>query len=223
MKISRTALLLTDMQRELTLRIAAAILLLSPIILTGGCATPAETLDKSFVQQIQTGQDRSAVRKLLGQPNSSSGGANGEAVEIYLYDEVVNSASSASSAARDLKVRTFSVRYNSAGQVEDSLLYESRTPVLLYHSSAYAGPTVTAEAASRIQTGVTTREELERTFQKPLVVNLHPRRWLELHWYQIEVGATVTHFGDEQGLHILVDDQGVVRNVVFNNTADRQH
>jgi outer membrane protein assembly factor BamE (lipoprotein component of BamABCDE complex) len=204
------------------LRLAAAILLLSPIILTSGCASPAETLDKSFVQQIQSGQDRATVRKLLGQPNWSRNGANGETADTYIYDEVVNSATSAAPSARDLKARTFSIRYDATGQVSETLLYESRTPVLAYHSSAYAGPTVTAEVASKIQAGVTTREELERTFQKPLVVNLHPRRWLELHWYQIEIGATVTHLGDEQGLHILVDDQGVVRDVAFYDTTDRQ-
>ena len=222
MKISRAGNAPADMQRQPILRFAAGILLLSPIILVTGCATPAETLDKSAVQQVQTGQDRTVVRKLLGEPNRSRNGANGETADIYVYDEVVNSASSASSAARDLKIRTFSVRYDSVGQVEDTLLYESRTPALVFRLTAFAGPSITSVDSAKIRTGVTTRDELERMFQKPQIVNLHPVRGLELHWYHVEVGTSAVHFEDESGLHVLVDDKGIVRTVELSNTADRQ-
>jgi outer membrane protein assembly factor BamE (lipoprotein component of BamABCDE complex) len=198
------------------------LILVALIALSGGCVSPAEQLDKSVVQQVHAGEDRSEVRKLLGSPNWVRRSANGETADTYIYSEAVFSTSSAASSARDLKARAFSIRYDTAGRAYETLLYESLTPALVYRSSAYAGPTVTAEALSQIRTGVTTREELERKFQKPLVVNLHPERWLELHWYQIEVDTTVTHFGDERGLHILVDDQGIVRDVTFSDTADRQ-
>jgi len=192
------------------------------IALVVGCASPAEQLDKSFVQQIHNGQDRSEVRKLLGPPNWSRRGAGGETADTYIYSEVVNSASSAASSARDLKVRAFSIRYDATGLATDTLLNESRTPALVIGGAAYAGPALTEKAVTQIRNGVTTREEVEKIFHKPLVVDLHPGRWLELHWYQVEVGTTVTHLGDEQGLHVLVDDQGIIRDVAFTDTADRQ-
>jgi outer membrane protein assembly factor BamE (lipoprotein component of BamABCDE complex) len=190
-------------------------------LVAAGCATSSELLEPSFVQQIHEGQDRSEIRKLLGPPNWSRGGTAGETADTYIYTEVVFSSTSASSSARDLKVRAFSIRYDVAGHVRETLFHESRTPAVLLRHSAYAGPNITAQDISSIRTGITTREQLETKFQKPLVVNLHPVRGLELHWYQIEVGASVTHLQDEQGLHVLVDEQGIVRNAESSSTSDR--
>ncbi|HTS19376.1 MAG TPA: hypothetical protein VMP11_17500 [Verrucomicrobiae bacterium] len=185
------------------------------------CSTPSETLEPSFVQTIATGQSRDEVRKLLGQPNWSRGLTGSGSADTFLYTELVNSSTSPFPSARDLKARAFSVRYDASGRVQKTLFYESRTPATMYHSSCFAGPQINDQAPSNIHIGVTTREDLERMFPKPLVINLHPVQGLELHWFQIAIGASFTHFEDEQGLHILVDDGGVVRDVAFHSTAER--
>jgi len=198
------------------------ILVMSLLALAAGCETPAELLDASFLQQIHAGQNRADVRKLLGPPNWSRNVPNAGSADTYIYTELVNSSSSSAPSARDLKVRAFSVRYDASGTVQDTLLEQSRTPATVYGGfSWYAGPKVTDQDVSSIRIGVTTREDLEKIFQKPIVVNLHPVKGLELHWYQIAVGASVTRREDEQGLHVLVDEQGVVRNAEFHSTNDR--
>jgi outer membrane protein assembly factor BamE (lipoprotein component of BamABCDE complex) len=195
---------------------------MSLLIAAAGCQTPAELLDPSFVQQIHAGQNRTDVCKLLGAPNWSRNVPNVGSADTYIYSELVNSSSSSSSSARDLTVRAFSVRYDASRAVQETLLEQSRTPAIIYGGfSMYAGPKVTDQDVSSIRIGVTTRADLEKIFQKPIVVNLHPVKGLELHWYQIAVGASVTHREDEQGLHVLVDEQGVVRNAEFHSTNDR--
>jgi len=206
--------------RQFTHRLAPAFAF-SIVVLTAGCETPSQSLEPSFVQQIHAGQIRNDVRKILGQPNWSRGLPGSGSADTFLYAELVNSSTSPFPSARDLKVRAFSVRYDASGTAQKTLFYESRTPATLYHSSCYAGPTITDQGPSNIHIGVTTREDLEKMFPKPLIINLHPVQGLELHWFQVEIGASVTHFEDEQGLHVLIDDGGVVRDAEFHSTADR--
>ena len=194
----------------------------SVLALVTGCETAGVRLEPSFVSQIHAGQTRAEVSKLLGSPNSSKHVSNDKTIDVYWYDEVVFSTSSASSSARDLSVRTFSIRYDPSGQVEKTFLYQSLTPVLIYHSSALRGTGVTADDASKIRVGVTTREELEHRFGKPLLATLSAGDGVQLDWYRIELGASVVRFETDRGLHALVDNQGIVRAVSFSDTTDRR-
>jgi len=187
-----------------------------------GCTSLRETLDSSLLEKLHTGQNRAEVLDVLGPPNSSAGGANGKTVDHYIHDELVFSASSAASAARDLKIRSVSVRYNASGKVERTLTYDSRTPAAAYRTAAYAGRQVNPLDISKIKIGTTTRRELEQMFQSPVIAILHPVGEVELHWIQIEVGTTFTHLQDVKGLHVIVDDQSIVRWSNYTDTSERR-
>ncbi len=190
--------------------------------LLAGCQTPGQRLEPSLVQQFRAGQDRREVRQVLGPPNWSQGLGGGKMVDTYFYDLVVFSTSSSSPSARDWKVRSFSIRYDDAGRIEKTLLYESLTPIQFYRRQAYAGPTITSADVARIKTGATTREELEKLYGNPTVVEVTGDDFLVLHWYHEEVGTSFRQFEQERGLHVIVDLDGIVRNLSYHDTSDER-
>ena len=191
-------------------------------ILAVGCVSPRESLKTTIIQQVHPGQTRAEVTKILGRPNWSQTSSNGKSGDVYVYDEVVFATRTASESARDLKVRTFSARYDSAGVVEETLLYECLTPAIVLSTTAFAGIAVKPQDLQRIRVGTTTQPELETMFKPPIVKCLHPMGGWELYWFQIDVGASVTHRQDVKGLDIVVDRDGIVRVANFNDTAERR-
>jgi hypothetical protein len=196
--------------------------LLVGLIILAGCVSPRESLQPSLTQQIHPGQTRAAVIQLLGNSNWSQTGANGKTVDVYVYDELVYATRTAAESARDLKMRTFSVRYDPAGTVEETLVYESLTPATVYNNRSFAGVTVKPLDLQRIHIGTTTRHELEAMFGLPVSEYLHPQGGRELSWFQIETGMNVTHRQDARGLYVAVDRDGIVRIANYNDTAERR-
>lgn len=190
--------------------------LLAVGLAVAGCATPIDQLDQSVMKQVQPGQSRSAVQRVLGKPTSNNRSANGRLVENYRYTATIYSESSASDAARDLKIRTVSIRYSPAEVVEETSYYESRTPAWFLMHTAYAGPKLPPEKISQIKIGTTTRAELEEWFGKPMLVELNAGGGLILRWFQVELGRSFINPDSTQGLHVLIDSNGVVR--TFNQT-----
>ncbi len=186
-------------------------LLVSCIVWVAGCATPVQELDSSTLQQVQKGQTRASVQQVFGKPPITRSGNNGKVVDTYYASQLVYSKSSASDRVRDLRIRSLSIRYSKAETVEETLFNESRTEAQLLPHSAYGGPNLPPEDVAKIHIGVTTREELERLFGKPMLVSLHPNGGVSLHWFQIELGTSFINPDSTKGLHVLLDLSGTVR------------
>jgi outer membrane protein assembly factor BamE (lipoprotein component of BamABCDE complex) len=193
-----------------------------PLVLVVGCVSPRETLDSGLTRQIRAGQTRAEVAQLLGKPNWTAHNANRKSVDVYVYYELVFSTHSASDAARDLKARTFSVRYDPEERAEETMTYESLSPAAVSRISTIAGRAVTADDLKKIQIGATTRAELEATLGPPIVAHLNPVGAFEMHWFQVLAGATVTHPSDSKELVVVVDDKGIVCRADFADTAERR-
>ena len=191
------------------------------VLLAASCVSPKECLHPSLTQQVKPGQTRADVIKLLGTSNWSQTGANGKTVDCYTYDELVYATRTASEAARDLKFRTFSVRYDPANLVEETLTYESTTPAIVYNTRAFAGIAVKPQDLQKIHVGTTTRQDLVAMFGQPVSESLHPHG-RELYWFEIQVGTSVTHRQDLKGLDIVIDGDGIVRVANFDDTHERR-
>lgn len=184
-----------------------------------GCASTTKQITPEISRQVVTGQNRTEVNAILGEPNRTRSSSSGKIVDTHQQSELLYSTSSASDRVRDLRLRTLSVLYNPNGKVEMTYFYESHTPAVYYSRSTYIGRMINSEEVARIKVGTTTQQELENWFKKPTSAILHPSGGRELNWYGRETGTSFTSPVQNRRLLVWGDEEGIVRDMNFTNES----
>lgn len=194
--------------------------LLFVVMLTGGCASYGRRLELSTVRKIQPQQTtRAEVEKLLGRPKETVVGAKGSTVARYFFHEFRRSTDASWYVQRehpgDILFRTLTLAYDSENRVQRKLHDESVTPIYRTNAWYFAGPALTPDVVSSIQSGSTPARDVVARLGEPSSRTFDNDGRAILLWFSLKTQQTTWSNPDVQRLMVSTDEKEIVRDFVL--------
>ncbi len=191
------------------------------LMFLAGCVSPREQLAPEIISRVRTGQTRQQVHQVLGEPFETIRAKDGCWADEYLYGCILYSPRSGYALEKDLRLRALVVVYDRQHRVQRVDLSETSVPSNVWRERRGFGEAFNKTMRARVVPGTTNRDELVAWFGVPMFEGGHPAGGRELVWidFRVDTGDLVRFSGREY--RARVDEQGVVQEVWFNNTAAR--
>lgn len=155
-----------------------------------------------------------AVRQLMGMPTYVEQGRSGRSVDTFEALQTIFGKYGVREKDESLEIRQFSVRYDPAGRVEQTLLHRGVLEGFTMVFSRSVGPELLPARLAQVRSGRSTRADLERLFGPPSLARLDVEEETRLEWiYDYVEASAVTPGRVFRSIEVTLDASDVVRSV----------